>query len=173
MEKGAFLRKVCRMDGFQSTLKEFTPMIHHIIRSLKIYKNYDEFYQIGLIALWEAKEKFDPKKGSLTSYAYMTIKGRLLSELKRAARVDEQQLYPKEEFWEYRMDEQSAEPLEIEILLSYCEGLTNKQKKWVVATFYLGMSSNEIAAYENVSLSAVKKWKRGAMERMKEKVRNN
>lgn len=160
------------MEDFQTVFKKYEAMIHHILRSLRIYKNYDEFFQIGLIALWEANGKFDPSKGAFTSYAYMTMKGRLLSELNKSTKLNERQLYPKEDFWDYQLDESAAVPLEMETLLAYCEGLTDNQKKWVVATFYLGMSSAEIAAYEKVTPSAVKKWKRGAMEKIKQKVSN-
>ncbi|MBB2483275.1 sigma-70 family RNA polymerase sigma factor [Bacillus sp. APMAM] len=155
------------MEDFQMIMKEYEAMIHHILHSLRIYKNYDEFFQIGLIALWEAKEKFDPSKGSFTSYAYMTMKGRLLSEIKRRSKEAERQFYPKEEFWDFQFDEGAVEPLEMDTLLAYCEGLTNNQKKWVVATFYFGMNSAELAAYEKVSPSAVKKWKKGAMEKIR------
>jgi len=157
------------MEEFQTVFKKYEAMIHHIIRSLRIYKNYDEFFQIGVIALWEAKTRFDSKKGSFTSFAYMTVKGKLLTELKKSATIDERYHYPKEEFWDIQLDEASTVPLEIETLLTYCEGLTANQKKWVVATFYLGMNSAELAANEKVSPSAVKKWKRGAMEKMKQK----
>jgi len=155
------------MEDFQMIMKEYEAMIHHILHSLRIYKNYDEFFQIGLIALWEAKEKFDPSKGSFTSYAYMTMKGRLLSEIKRCSKVEERQFYPKEEFWDIQFDEGAVKPLEKDTLLAYCEGLTNNQKKWVVATFYLGMNSAELAAYEKVSPSAVKKWKKGTLEKIR------
>ncbi|MBS4174237.1 sigma-70 family RNA polymerase sigma factor [Bacillus sp. FJAT-49736] len=160
------------MEDFQYVFKEFEAMIHHILHSLHIYKNYDEFFQIGLIALWEARRKFDPSKGAFSSYAYMTIKGRVLSEMKKSAIIDDRQLYPKEEFWDYQQEECAVEPLEIETLLAYCTGLTKNQIKWVVATFYLGMSVAEIATYEEVSESAVKKWKRGAMEKIRVRVLN-
>ncbi|PKR86467.1 sigma-70 family RNA polymerase sigma factor [Heyndrickxia camelliae] len=158
------------MKEFLAVFQKYEAMIHHILRSLRIYKNYDEFFQIGLIALWEAKERFDSKKGSFTSFAYLTIKGRLLTELKKSAALEERYRYPKEEFWNLQLDEGADVPLEMETLLTYCEGLTTNQKKWVVATFHLGMSSAELANYENVSPSAVKKWKRGALEKIKQKL---
>ncbi|MGV3464810.1 MAG: sigma-70 family RNA polymerase sigma factor [Heyndrickxia sp.] len=158
------------MEEFQTIFKKYEAMIHHLLRSLRIYKNYDEFFQIGLIALWEAKTRFNPSKGSFTSFAYMTMKGRLLTELKKSAKFEERFQFPKKEFWDLQLDEAAAMPLEMETLLIYCEGLTTNQKKWVVATFYLGMSSAELAAYEKVSPSAVKKWKRGALEKIKQKV---
>lgn len=45
-------------------------MIYQIIRSLHIYKNEEEFYQIGLIGLWEAQQRFDEQKGRFFNFAY-------------------------------------------------------------------------------------------------------
>ena len=47
------------------------------------YKDKEEFIQIGLIALWEASRAFDPAKGQFMSYAFTTIKGRMLSHIQK------------------------------------------------------------------------------------------
>lgn len=142
-------------------------MIHKIINSLHIYKNKDEFYQQGLIALWEAARRFDPQKGDFSNYAYTYIRGYLLTELKKQARDGERSLYPKEEFWETVEDRFPACPLEEENLLSYCRALTANQKKWVLYTALHDLSIKEIADRENVSVSAVKQWRSGAKEKIK------
>lgn len=154
------------MENFQETVEKYEPMIYQIMHSLHIYKNHDEFYQIGLIALWEASERFVEGKGAFSSFAYATIKGRLLTELSRAKKQEERNTYPDEQFWEYRIDP-AKEPMELATLLSYCDRLTVKQKKWVIMTFYFGMGTSEIAAIEKVSPSAVKKWRKNAMERLR------
>ncbi|MGE8204675.1 sigma-70 family RNA polymerase sigma factor [Heyndrickxia sp. NPDC080065] len=159
--------KVFELDNFHETVEKFEPMIHQIIHSLHIYKNYDEFYQIGLIALWEASVKFVEGKGIFSSYAYATIKGRMLTELAKAKKREERNAYPEEGFWEYRKDPVAEEPLELAILLSYCDQLKLKEKKWVIMTFYFGMNTKEIADKEKVSPSAVKKWRNGAMDKLR------
>lgn len=154
------------MEYFEETVEKFEPMIYQIMHSLRIYKNQDEFYQIGLIALWEASKRFVKGKGAFSSYAYAMIKGRMLTELAKARKRDERNAYPKDEFWEIQID-QTREPMELATLLSYCDRLTLKQKKWVIMTFYFGMNTSEIAAEEKVSTSAVKKWRNGAMEKLR------
>jgi RNA polymerase sigma factor (sigma-70 family) len=163
------------MEGFEKLAAKYEPMIYKIIHSLHIYKNIEEFYQIGLISLWEARKSFDAAKGNFTSYAYPFIKGRLLSELTNASKLEEHFVIPKEEYWGKVEGYLEEHPCEIQMLLSYCEGLTENQTKWVLYTFVDDLSVKEIATREKVSISAVKLWRKGAREKLKNhcfKIRN-
>jgi len=155
------------VESFEQLAEQYKPMIHKIIHSLHIYKNQEDFYQLGLIALWEATRRFDANKGKLANYAYMYIKGYLLMELKKCCINEEKNLSPKEEFWETIEDHSSFCPLEEETLRSYCTGLTPNQTKWVIYTALYDLSAREIAKVENVSVSAVKSWRAGAREKIK------
>ncbi|WP_437177704.1 sigma-70 family RNA polymerase sigma factor [Heyndrickxia coagulans] len=144
------------MESFEEVLRQYRPMIFHMIRKLRIYKNIDEFEQIGMIALWEAYQNRQDDKGSFTSYAYNTIRGKMLTELTKKRREEEMFACPKEEFWNVKVDESLRPPLELETLLSYCDGLSEKEKKWVVAAFYEQLKQGEIASREGKSAEAVK-----------------
>ncbi|XXM71498.1 sigma-70 family RNA polymerase sigma factor [Lysinibacillus sphaericus] len=154
------------MESFHEIQKQFEPMIHKIIHSLHLYKDREEFYQTGLIALWEAAQNFNPEKGAFAAFAYSYIKGRMLTELKQKTKHIDRQTYPKEEFWELVEDEWTETPLSEETLLAYCNGLTEGQTKWVMYTFMDMLTVREIAEKEEVSVGAVKKWRHGAKERI-------
>ncbi|WP_456274792.1 sigma-70 family RNA polymerase sigma factor [Bacillus sp. AK031] len=154
------------MKEFNEVHVQYEPMIHKIINTLHIYKEKDEFYQIGMTALWEAWQKYEDEKGSFTGYAYSMIRGRLLDELKREAKRTESFTYPDEEFWEKVRDESKAGCLETETLLTYFQPLTENQTKWVLYTFIGMMKICEIAEQEQVSPSAVKKWRNGARAKL-------
>jgi RNA polymerase sigma factor (sigma-70 family) len=157
------------MESFHEIQRQFEPMIHKIIHSLHIFKDREEFYQTGLIALWEAAQNFNPEKGAFAAFAYSYIKGRMLTELKQKTKLLDRQTYPKEEFWELVEDEWTETPLSQEILQAYCEGLTEGQTKWVMYTFMEMLTVREIAEKEEVSVGAVKKWRHGAKERIMRK----
>lgn len=97
--KSALSERVLPLESFEQLAEQYTPMIYKIMHSLHIYKDQEEFFQLGLIALWEASRRFDASKGKLTSYAYMYIKGYLLMELKKCRKNEEKSLYPSDEFW--------------------------------------------------------------------------
>ena len=152
------------MSDFDALAAQYSKMIHSIIHTLHIYKNQDEFYQIGLLALWDASKNFDDQKASFATYAYSYIKGRMLSFLRSEKKREDRNLYPSAEYWNGLEYETSM--MEKETLLSYFHHLTDKQEKWVLSYFYLGLSNKEIALRENVSLSTAKNWKKTAMEKV-------
>lgn len=153
--------------NFEQFAEQYTPMIYKIINSLHIYKNKDEFYQTGLIALWEAYANFDEAKGSFTNYAYSLIKGRILTELTKARKQEERSVYPDEVYWDTVKDEQTETPFEVEFLRSLCGDLTEKETRWVLYTCLNGFSVREIAEREHVSVSAVKQWRSNAKRKLK------
>ncbi|MBV7509511.1 sigma-70 family RNA polymerase sigma factor [Bacillus sp. sid0103] len=158
------------MESFEQLVDQYQPMLHKIMHSLHLYKNHEDFYQHSLIALWEASQRFDPNKGSFTNYAYTYIKGFLLMELKKSTQDQERYVQPDEQFWDLAVDSCLDNPLQEEILLSYCRTLTPNQKKWLLYTVCDDLSVKEIAELEKVSLSAVKSWRSGAREKVRDLV---
>lgn len=159
------------MENFDKLVQQYDAMIWKIIHSLHIYKNQREFYQTGLIALWEAERGFFEERGNFTSYAFSYIRGKLLTELTQRRKQEDTCLYPEEEFWNHIEDETKLHYLEEEIILTYCERLTENQRKWVLYTSLADLSIKEIADIEQVSMSAVKAWRKGAREKIIEKIK--
>lgn len=58
------------MATFEELAKQYESMIWKVIHSLHIYKNQEEYFHTGLIALWEANQRFVEGKGSFSGYAY-------------------------------------------------------------------------------------------------------
>jgi len=140
-------------------------MIHKIILTLGIYKNREEFYQTGLIALWQAAERYDQERGPFSSFAYSYIKGHLQTEMTKTNKYDEHYVAVDDESWDIIPDSACRLPFEWADL--DCEGLTEKEKKWLVYTVIHGLSVKEIATLEKVSQSAVKLWRSGARNKLK------
>lgn len=166
--KARFL-KGFTMESFEQLAVQYTPMIHKILRTLHIYKNKDEFYQLALIGLWEASENFNPSKGSFTNYAYSKIKGKIQNEMTKTNKTEDNITTVKEEYWQNIVDDAAIMPFEEDTLLVYCKNgkLTENQTKWVLYHFIKGFNIKEIADIEHVSLSAVKAWRAGAMNNLR------
>jgi RNA polymerase sigma factor (sigma-70 family) len=153
------------LESFEKIVEQYEPMIHKIIHSLHLY-NKDEFYQLALIALWEASQRFEAEKGSFSSYAYSFMKGRLLDELRKQAKESDHHFCPKEEFWELASD--SSHPfIEKELLIDSSHILSRNQRKWLYYHIQIGLTMKEIAEKENVSVSAVKQWRSRAIVKLK------
>ncbi|WP_071392954.1 sigma-70 family RNA polymerase sigma factor [Bacillus tuaregi] len=150
---------------FEQLASKYSNMIYSIIHTLHIYKNQDDFYQIGLIALWDASKNFKPEKGKFSTYAYSFIKGRILCALKKEKQYDDQCFYPSEEYWNLLTVE--TELLEKETLLSHFRHLTDREQKWVLQHFYVGLSNREIARIENRKLATVRSCERRALQKLR------
>lgn len=155
----------CEKD-FSTLLTQFKPMIYHIMKKLHIYKNTDEFYQIGCIAIWEASQKYDQTKGSFTPYLYQYMKGRMMTELTnenkyRQALTIEPTVYNSE-----------TELLTIELIHSLRTHLSPLQMKWLTEYCVYGKTPSEIAAEEHVSISSVKSWRREAIKKIRKRYKH-
>lgn len=53
------------MQDVEKLISESETIIKKVIYKLKIYRDFDEYMQIGRIALWRALQKYDATKGIL------------------------------------------------------------------------------------------------------------
>lgn len=74
---------------FKEAVVLYEGMIVNQIKKLGIRKDYEEYYQCGLIGLWHAYERFDEKKGCFPAYAVVTVRGYILERLKKEFAVQE------------------------------------------------------------------------------------
>ena len=155
-------------ENFEKLLKQFKPMIHHIINKLTIYKNEQEFYQIGCIALWEASLRFNEEKGEFKSFAYSYIMGRMKSALTNE-RINQE----KESRFETLLiqEETSGDNfknlLSDSVIESISSLLNTNQCRWLKAYCLYGKTPSEIATDEGVPASAVKAWRRDAIAKLR------
>ncbi|WP_313771718.1 sigma-70 family RNA polymerase sigma factor [Neobacillus niacini] len=115
----------------------------------------------------EASQSYNEGKGSFSNYTYSYIKGKMLTQMSRNNQHQDKHVLPEKEFWEWIEDQGSSPFLEKETILTYCEGLTEKEAKWIMASFIEQLTNMEIAERENVSISAVKQWKSGALSKLR------
>ncbi|OHX45836.1 sigma-70 family RNA polymerase sigma factor [Cytobacillus oceanisediminis] len=155
------------MESFEQEAAQYEPMIHQIIRSLSIYKNQEEYFQIALIRLWEAWNLFDHTQGKFLTFAYTIVKQKLIDELRKTRMQKNSTVTRSEEFWSSAESSYIHQPLEKEQLLSYCSSLTKNQTIWVLSAFLYDLTVNQIAEQHGVTASAVKVWKKGALTKLR------
>ncbi|KAA0547115.1 sigma-70 family RNA polymerase sigma factor [Bacillus sp. BGMRC 2118] len=157
--------------SFQEVLDREEWVVHYCIKRLNIFKNKDEFYQEGLIALWEAYQRYDSTKGStFRTFAYHTVRGKMLTCLRKSSKNDNNQATLTDELIEVTADPHIVPVLETETLSLYCEGLTHDQKKWVFLHFFEGRGQKEIANMEQVGHETVKSWRRYALQKIRKNI---
>ena len=155
------------MEDFKTILEQYNPLIHHIIKKLNISSDKDEFYQIGLIALWEASLNFNPNKGTFLSYAYKTIQGKMLITLCKSSKISEREVKKSVEYWDMLKVEDEISVLEWYFPKSFLQSLTAKQSTWLAEYIQFGKSIADISEEYGITYATVKSWKRTTLLKLK------
>ncbi|RDW20761.1 sigma-70 family RNA polymerase sigma factor [Oceanobacillus chungangensis] len=167
---------------FEEIFEQNERRIHYHLHKLNIRDPHQEFYQEGIVAMWNAYENYQPDKGPLSTYFNFTIRHRLIDLIRKEnRRLEMEELAPKEEDAAFESDVyhkaslpassegNPAEHITNDFYLwqKVKELLTEKQWKWVRFYIIEGMTLREIAEQEGVSIEAVKSWAKEARKRLR------
>jgi len=158
------------MESFEVFAEKFTPMIFSIIKKLKIYKNRDEYFQIGLIALWKAYLMYNQQKGEFSNFAYTYIRGSILNELKKSRKLEDTSIYVDQTIWDNLISISHDPAIKQVELKRAIHSLSEKDQLLLKKIYILGYSLQEIASQEGVSYTAIKKRKKRALHHLKEQL---
>ncbi len=152
------------MESFETLYDTKQHLIYGALRYLKIYRNKDDYYQIGVLALWEASLHFDETKGTFDTYAYSMILGRLKTALTKANRY-ESRARSFEPADLSQMSYENTTDLDLQQLLfeSYTMYLTPKQANVILERFLYNHDVKTVAKKLGISENAVKNRTRDAM----------
>ncbi|WP_377889837.1 sigma-70 family RNA polymerase sigma factor [Alkalihalobacillus sp. R86527] len=147
---------------FELLVSQYIPLIKSQIKKLNLTRNYDQYEQFALIALWECATHYDSSKGSFSTYAYIKIRGKLIDELRKEVKFSNQFVYS------HVIDQVHSQTTRSDHhLLDYLSLLTEKQRKWVEFSIVEELSLKEIALKEGVSVEAVKSWRKSAIAKLR------
>ncbi|CUA79055.1 sigma-70 family RNA polymerase sigma factor [Anoxybacillus suryakundensis] len=147
--------------SFEAIVEQYRPLISYTIRQLHIRRHVDEYVQIGLIALWEAYERYDKTKGSFYSFAYKMIRWRIVSQLRKETKNIHVPL-PNE--YVLKEDVDFFADIVWKDALQY---LTPREQIWFIRHVREGKTFKQIAAEEGVTVNAVKQWRMSAVKKLK------
>ncbi|MEH6938336.1 sigma-70 family RNA polymerase sigma factor [Bacillus sp. JJ664] len=129
-------------ETFEQCLVHYSPMVKSLIKTLRIYKNFEDYYQVGLVALWQAYEHFKEEKGSFSNHAYTTVRGHLLNEMTKESKYDQRFVVVDS----YKEDvHYHDEAFLFDQFKSHLDGVSSLQKRIIIDRFYLSKSFSEIA----------------------------
>ena len=132
------------MEKFEDVLDQFEPMIHACLRKLRIYKNHESFIQVGRIGLWKAWQRYDSTKGDFAPFAYRSIYGSLLDELKKASR--DESLIPAEDQTLEILSNKQVHQTEWSVKTLEALSLLNPQEKHLIHLLFIECYSLDEAA---------------------------
>ncbi len=154
------------MENFEAIYNQYEPMIYANMRKLRIYKNHEAFIQTGRIGLWQAWRRYDPSKGDFAPFAYRSIHGSMLDELKQACR-DERILPTEESTLDILWDREELYVCLTEQLTESLLTLDEKEQQLIKMLFSDGYSLDEVAVFFGISKGAVKKRRERTLAKLK------
>ncbi|ANB57762.1 RNA polymerase sigma factor, sigma-70 family protein [Anoxybacillus sp. B7M1] len=153
------------MSSFAKLEKTYRPMIISMIKKLHVTKEWDEYYQIGLIALWEASCQFEKEKGSFSSFVYKKVYWAMVSHLRRQCHRKKRECTLTDGLIHILFDDRTI--YKEGIVEQALKSLTERQKKWLIGYIIEGKSLKAIAEEEGVAVGTVKQWRVEALKKLR------
>lgn len=158
------------MTNFEEVLEQFEPMISACIRKLCIYKNHELYRQAGAIALWKALVRYDEERGDFAPYAYRSIYGGILDELKKEKRHEEQ-ADPVEDDKLTFLLEQSLETSflreDVEVAI---DSLKPSERELLMWIFVEGISLQQAATRVGITIPGIKKRRERILAKLRDRL---
>lgn len=154
------------METFEEVLKQFEPMIYACMRKLLIYKNYDSFLQVGRVGLWKALQRYDSSKGDFAPFAYRSIYGSLLDELKKAAK-EENILPAEDQLLELLLNKPTESFVDSEELINALSQLNLAEQQLIQLLFVDCCSLDAVALHFGITKAGVKKKRERTLQKLK------
>ncbi|WP_153730417.1 sigma-70 family RNA polymerase sigma factor [Sporosarcina obsidiansis] len=157
------------MEKFEEVLAQYEPMISAVIRKLHIYRDFEQYRQAGRVALWQAWNRFDEDKGNFTPFAYRSIYGALLDEMKRENRFSSVNSPMEGDVLE-GMGSYSFEVEDDSGLGEAIRALTLEERRLLIHLFADHYSQAECAAVFDISVAGIKKRRERLLRKLREQL---
>ncbi|MCM3721782.1 sigma-70 family RNA polymerase sigma factor [Solibacillus isronensis] len=144
------------MQDVEQLIFENETLIKKVIYKLKIYRDLDEYMQVGRIALWQALQKFDDTKGDFAMFAYMTVKYAIIRALTKENHVSEHELAVEEDVIIVNSQQHFLDTASLE-WPEWFEELNKEEQFLLIALYEKELSLKEIADKYMLSYETIKK----------------
>lgn len=153
---------------FEEIVQQYQKMIYHFIHKYQLQYEFDEYYQLALIKLWELHLKYDPEKTpNKNLYIYTKLNFYFIDEIRKLAKQSERYIVTEDHFLDSITNDDHSR-----LLLQSLQDILN-ENEWAWLNLKLtGYNMREIAAQLNVSTSSIKNYKRSAMRKLKNALEN-
>jgi len=154
------------MKDVEKLVSESETIIKKVIYKLKIYRDFDEYMQIGRIALWQALQKYDATKGDFAMFAYMTVKYAVIRALSKANHITEHELAVEEDVIIVNSQQQDLITTGLE-WPEWFEELNKDEQFLLIALFEKELSLKEIADKYKLSYETIKKRRQRLLSKLR------
>ncbi|WP_078556042.1 sigma-70 family RNA polymerase sigma factor [Bacillus alkalicellulosilyticus] len=152
---------------FDDVAMKYEPIIKKQMVVLRIYKNHEDYFQIGLIGLWEAYKRYQPEKGPFSTFAISTVRGKMLTHLRKEVKYEKYHELKEHMSETNGQWDSSSDEFERECLEGCLVGLTEREQLWVKEAILFDKKPADLAHQYNVSVNTVKSWRKSALKKLR------
>lgn len=154
--------------SFEEMAESYQPLIKKMIKHYSGGMTYDEAYQLGLIALWEASASFDPERGYFPAYAKFHLTRTFLTSIRKRQLDVERYVSNDNLIAAAPAASSDHEDFLVETEVTRCRRcLTPREYTWLYLTVVKGLTPNDIANELSVSPHTVRSWKKSAIKKLR------
>jgi RNA polymerase sigma factor (sigma-70 family) len=157
------------LPEFESVVKLYEPLVKKFLAKYHLIYDFDEYQQIAWIALWDAYRHYDPKKGPFPAFASATLRGCLLTEIKRRKKYSDLH-ETTDQIQELSSYESMDEGDQFELMFNLSH-LSRREREWLKAAIFEDQSTKEIASSYHVTQDTVRSWKKSAIKKLKQQLK--
>lgn len=151
---------------YEQVLEQYRPMISAIIRDFNIYKDFEDYEQIAMLALWKATQIYDEERGAFSSIAYTLMKRAVGDALRKNIQAAKQT--PVESDTLQHLTESSTDENEtLEWLILIFEKLSPEERKLAHMYWIEEIPNDELAELFQISYDGVTKRKYRLLTKLK------
>lgn len=157
-------------EDFNNILTQYMPMVFGAVKRWNLYRDQDEYEQIGRIALYEAWLRFNEETGCFAPYAKSYVYGRIRHELTRRDKIQTNSFSLEPEILANEIQTVDGK-VETHIMLRDIierAGLTPREKDWTVSYVFDNMKPAAISKKYGVSVTTVKSWRKAALKKLQQ-----
>ena len=154
---------------FEEVLADFKPLIHSTIDRLQLSLKRDEYEHVGMIALFDAWQRFDGEKGAFPSYSRLYIHGRMCNHLRDQDKWSHHNHLTDHSVMTEASPAEEDESLKLMELFDYGVSmkLSPRELCWFEGNIIRGESITDLASHYHVSKETVKSWRKGAIKKLR------
>lgn len=151
---------------YERILEQYRPMISAIIRDFNIYKDFEDYEQIAMFALWEATKIYNEERGSFSSIAYTLMKRAVGDALYKNIRAAKQTPVESDTL-QYLTESTTDENETLEWLSIIFEKLSPEERKLAHMYWIEEIPNDELAERFQISYDGVTKRKYRLLTKLK------
>ena len=158
------------MQQAEQIVERYEYLVKRAVLKLKIYRNFEDYMQIGRMALWQCIEDYDEELGEFEMFAYMRIKYALIRAIKHDRKVVEHEVTIDQDDLNFHIN-QKKQVSQVSRYPYWFDYLCEEDRKVLILLYFEGKTLGEVANILGYSHEAMKQRKQRLLMKLRPLVR--